>query len=345
MVVGIGSTAGDVTAELIPIAAKVYASHRRGMAIFRRWRNGTPTDLMISWRRRQINGFLQKNFPNVARWAADAAVGFLLRSTWGGKFDPAWRLDPFPSTLLSLPGSSETIIPALKDGSLTSLHGLKRFLGPRSIEFDDGTILDNVDAVICGTGYSADFSVAPFIEMSRPANYGGPEIARMWNNMFPPKYADSICMLCYSSYGKNNGFSFCDVSSMAVSNIWRGTHPLPPQDEMEREIDAHHAWVASRWRLDNQVDVSMVKQWEFQGRLHDAAGTGMDSLGWGWKGWKFWFRDPKMSYLMNNGVETAHAYRFFDTGKRKAWPGARDAIIHMNEVVKMFPIKEEKKDQ
>ena len=32
----------------------------------------------------------------------------------------------------------------------------------------------------------------------------------------------------------------------------------------------------------------------------------------------------------------------FETGKRKTWPGAREAIIHMNELVKMFPIKEEK---
>jgi dimethylaniline monooxygenase (N-oxide forming) len=49
-----------------------------------------------------------------------------------------------------------------------------------------------------------------------------------------------------------------------------------------------------------------------------------------------------MSYMMNNGVETAHAFRYFETGKRKAWPEARDAIIHINELVKVFPIKVEK---
>jgi len=114
---------------------------------------------------------------------------------------------------------------------------------------------------------------------------------------------------------------------------------------MEAHIDAHHDWVAALWRLDNKMDTSIVKTYEYQTFLHDAAGMGMKNLGWGLKGWKFWFKDPKMSYMMNNGVETAHAFRYFETGKRTAWHGAREAIIHMNELVKMFPIKEEEKEK
>ncbi|ETS74452.1 hypothetical protein PFICI_14318 [Pestalotiopsis fici W106-1] len=341
VVLGIGSTAGDIIDELLPVASQVHVSHRRGIVIVPRWNKGTPADLVVSWRKRQIGAFLQRFCPRLARWAAGVGIALLMRRIWG-TLDPAWRLAPYPSQLLSVPTSSETIIPALRDGSLTSQWGLNRFIGPRSIEFDNGTVLDDVGAVICATGYEADFDVVPFLEKSRPRNYGGDEIARLWMNMFPPCYADSMALLCYSAFGKNNGFSFCDVQSMAVSNLWRGVYPLPSRKDMEKTIDAHHEWVASCWRLDDKVDVSMVKQWEYQGWLHEAAGTGMENLGWGWKGWKFWFRDPKMSYLMNNGVETAHAFRYFNTGKRKTWPGARDAIIHMNELAKIFPLKEKK---
>jgi dimethylaniline monooxygenase (N-oxide forming) len=73
--------------------------------------------------------------------------------------------------------------------------------------------------------------------------------------------------------------------------------------------------------------------------LHDAAGTGMENLGYGWKGWKFFIHDPKMSWLMNNGVETAHAFRYFETAKRRTWEGAREAIIKANEAVKVYPLK------
>ncbi|KAI1496298.1 flavin-containing monooxygenase 9 [Biscogniauxia marginata] len=338
VVLGLGPSAEDVLAELKPVVAEMYVSHRRGMFIGKRWRNGSPVDLIITRRRRQISLFMQRNFPTMARVLGDLALSFIMRKAWGS-LDPAWRLTPFPPVSLSLPSIGQTIIPSLKDGTLTSLHGLKRFVGPKSIEFDDGTVLDDVDAVICATGYSGDFSVAPFLETSAPEGYGGPPLIRLWKNMFPPQYADSICLLCYSAYGKNNGFSFNDLISMAVSNVWRGVHPIPSRQEMDQEIEAHQKWVASRWRMDNRIDTSMVKSWEFQGFLHDAAGTGMENLGWGLKGWKFWLKDPKMYNLMNHGVETAHAFRFFETGKRKAWPGARDTIIHANKVVKIFPIK------
>lgn len=344
VVVGVSSTASDVIAALLPVASKLYMSHRRGALILPKWRKGFPPDLLSSWRRRQIAAFLQRTFPNFSRWLLDRLVGIMMKQLYG-EVDPAWGLLPPPSLSLSPRALSDHVIPALKDGSLTSLPGIKCFTGPKSIEFTDGTVVDNIDVVICATGYRADFSAAPFLEKSRPANYGGPDFVRLWMNLFPPKYADSIVMLCYSAFGKNNGFSFSDVTSMAVSNVWRGVHPTPTMEEMEKHVDSHQEWVAARWRLDHDIDTSMVKTWEYQSFLHKAAGTGMENLGWGWKGWKFWFQDPKMSYMMNNGVETAHAFRYFETGKRKAWPGARDAIIHMNELVKMFPIKEEKKAQ
>lgn len=344
IVVGVSSTASDAITALIPVASKVYMSHRRGALIVPKYRKGYPPDLMSNWRRRQIAAFLQRNFPNLSRWLADRLIALMIKQMWGD-LDPAWGLVPPPSISLSPRALNENIIPMLRDGSLTSLPGIKRFTGPNSVEFTDGTVLDGIDTVICATGYRADFDAVPFLEKSRPSNYGGPDFVRLWMNLFPPKYADSLVMLCYSALGKNNGFSFSDVTSMAVSNLWRGVHPLPTVEKMEKDVDNHQEWVASRWRLDNNIDTSMVKQWEYQSFLHTAAGTGMENLGWGWKGWKFFFQDPKMSYLMNHGVETAHAFRFFETGKRKAWPGAREAIIHMNELVKMFPIQEEKKTQ
>ncbi|KAK0707681.1 flavin-containing monooxygenase 9 [Lasiosphaeris hirsuta] len=347
VVVGLSSTAGDIVPTLMPVASKVYISHRRGAIPFRRYRNGTPNDLGITWRRRQLSQFLQRHFPTLSRRIADLTVAFLSRRAFG-PLDPAWRLEPFPSITVNLPGSFELLMPLLQDGSLTSLHGLTRFTGPRTVEFADGTVLGDVDAVVLCTGYSADWSVvAPWIETSLPqgasVEYTGPEMQRLWMNLFPARYADSAVLLCYSAFGKNNGFSFADVTAWAISNVWRGVEKLPARDEMERWIDEHQRWVAEKcWAVDDKCDISMVRQWEFQGWLHRAAGTGMDNLGWGWKGWVFWWRDRKMYGLMNDGLETAHAFRYFETGRRRTWDGARDAILHANEVVQnMFPMKED----
>lgn len=324
---------------MIPTVSKIYTSHRRGVVIVKLWRNGTPTDLLVSRSRRQTFQAIQRNFPKASQALADWGSRYLMWSTWG-ELDPAWRISPYPSAILALPSTAQHVIPSLRDGTLTSLHGVRRFVGPRAIEFEDGTVLGDIDAVVCATGYSADFDVAPFVEHGPPApDYAGPPLPRLWMNLVPPRYADSVVLLCHSTLGKNNGFSFSDVIAMAVSNIWRGVHAVPSREVMEREVDAHHEWVAARWRLDSNTDTAAVKQWEFQGFLHEAAGTGMENLGWGWKGWKFWFKDRKMYNLMNHGVETAHAFRFFETGKRKTWSGAREAIIQANKAIKVFPIK------
>ena len=328
-----------------PYANSVYASHRRGTYIMKRYRNGLPLDLSMNWSRRKVGYFLNRYFPTLAAKAADVGLRYMMRKMYGDKLDPSWGLDNAAPAFLAPHVLDDCVITLLAEGKVQSRPGISRFTGPKSVEFTDGTTLEDIDAVICCTGYGADFSLTPFIEMSAPAvdnkgkPYSGGSMARLYMNIFPPAHADSIAILAYSGFGKNNGFSFSDVTSMAISNIWRGVSAdmLPSRADMERKVDSHQAWVASRYNLFPLIDLSMVKQWEFQGFLHEAAGTGLENLGWGWKGWLFMLKDPKMSWLMNQGVETAHAFRFFETGKRKTWPGARDAIIHMNELVKAIP--------
>ena len=298
--VGLRSTAGDIVPDLAPLASKVYLSHRRGAMPFKRFTNGTPADLSITWRRRQLSQLLQRYAPWLARKVVDLAVPRVVRRLWGDELDPTWGLLPFPNIGLVLPGSFENVLPLLRDGSVQSVPGIRRFAGPRAVEFADGRVVDDVDAVVFCTGYAADFAVAPFVQTSMPAAHGyrGAPICRLYMNMFPPAYADSCVLLCYSAFGKSNGFSFADVTSLAVSNVWRGAAALPSREAMERHVDRHQAWVAGRWALEPTIDPSCVKQWEFQGWLHRAAGTGMENLGWGWKGWLFWLRDRKMSRLM-----------------------------------------------
>jgi dimethylaniline monooxygenase (N-oxide forming) len=60
VVVGMSSTASDIMNTIIPVASKVYMSHRRGGYIFPTWRKGVPGDLNVTWRRRQMVAFFQR---------------------------------------------------------------------------------------------------------------------------------------------------------------------------------------------------------------------------------------------------------------------------------------------
>lgn len=348
VIVGLSSSASELTSLLIPHVKTLRLSHRRGAYIIPIWRNNTPADLQATHRRREMGRWLGRYFPRVARWALDAGLKWYMKKVWG-QLDPKWRILPAPSAAISLPGASDVIIPLLREGKVESIQGIRRFIAPKTIELSDGTFLEDIDAVICATGYSANISVASsFLTSRRPSGYDGPSLANLYMNIFPPDYTDSMAILCYCSYCKTNGFSSNDVMSVAVSNVFRGAHRLPSKPDMIKEIHKHHDWLASVYREDKtqgSFDPNMVQGWRFNSQIHDAAGTGLEALGWGIKGWKFWWKDPKMYKMMHSGIETAHAYRFFETGKRKTWSGARDAIIKINEEAKCFPLKEEEKER
>ena len=180
VVVGMSNTTCDIVPYLVNYASKVYCSHRSGNIVGARYRNGRPGDLIVSYRKRTINWWIQERFPGLHTSLADWAVKTFAKDLPGYKTDPQWRLGSVRSITHKLPGTVDEIIPNLADGSATSLHGIKAFLGGKRVEFDNGTILEDVDAIILATGYQADFKPAPFVEMSKPSDktYGGGDIAR-----------------------------------------------------------------------------------------------------------------------------------------------------------------------
>lgn len=230
------ATAGDVAALISKQAGKLYISHRRGAWILSRYRKGLPVDLQITHFRRQVALLLQRLAPNLHSRLTEVGLRFVMRQY--GKIDPSFRIaeDVVPISL-SLVICMDSILELFREGKATSMHGIKRFLGGKRVEFTDGTVLENVDAVVCCTGYAADLGISPFLETSKPKFdgsedfYKGPSMPRLYMNIFPPKYHDSIAVLTTSTYGKSNGFSFADVVSMAISNIWRGVSQLPPRAE------------------------------------------------------------------------------------------------------------------
>lgn len=76
---------------------------------------------------------------------------------------------------------------------------------------------------------------------------------------------------------------------------------------------------------------TVVRASDWMDWVNEVAGTNLgQNLGYGLAGWKFWLSDRKFCNMLMDGLLSPHAYRLF-AGKRKAWDGARDAIIAMNK--------------
>lgn len=236
---------------------------------------------------------------------------------------PEWGLSPAPSLKHSVPIVSDEIVDALESGAVESVKGLRRVVGPRTIELEDGSRLE-VDSIILCTGYKADYSLLDSrfdpTRNTRPdwaaaSGSRGKPLPRLYQNIISLDFPDSLAFMGSVAFA-TPAFQLYDMASMALTQIWKGTSPMPPKVEMEAAVDACHAWICDLARQGN-VFPGLVKQHEWMAWANRTAGTGVDEyLGWGWKGLKFWITQPRFYNLLVSGVYSPHLYRLFP-GRRK----------------------------
>lgn len=154
--------------------------------------------------------------------------------------------------------------------------------------------------------------------------------------IFPPENADSIALL---SNVHLNGpqISGRELAAMSLAQIWAGNSKLPPREEMDVWVSQHQEWLRGKLEEVPQRFKGEMKSLEWHTFIHKMAGTEVyDHVGWSWKAWKLWWNDPVLYKAMVYGVATAHSNRLFETGKRSAWSGARQAILDVDaEVTQM----------
>ncbi|KAK6353456.1 hypothetical protein TWF696_005420 [Orbilia brochopaga] len=344
IVVGMSNSAGDVIADLVNVGSEVFASHRAGVRIIARSLEGKPpTDLRISRRISTISLKFFNAFPRIATRASEFGVEYAMKSAIGSKMRKEWRLLPAPPIQNSPPTVNDYMVDYLISDKIKSVHGIKRFLPDgTSIEMLDGEILTDIDAVVYCTGYRYDFSYLG--QDADPTFPSTPEwdaiphakitpYARLYWGIWSERYPESLAFIGPYRGHSFSAFANADLTSTAIANVWKGNYPTPTQEEMRAWCDANYRTAlktVTNWRLQSIG----CKPLELQRYLNAASGNGVnESLGWGWEGWKFWISNPRLYYLIMDGVDTSYLQRLFDVhGERgrKKWDGARDAILRAN---------------
>lgn len=340
MVVGASNTAGDTSTTLVGIASKVYLSHRNGALIVPRYlKDGTALDHGANYRMQQTVNSLEQYIPNAVGSFMEFFVNRIIRDEFGPA-DPAWNLYPAPSMKHQVPTISETLIPALRAGTITSTAAPSRITGDYDIELTDGKVVQ-VDAIIFCTGYNPNFSILgkfdPTLTDNKTYDYYTP---RLYQNIFSLDHPDSLAFIGIALVFIP-AFLMTDLSSMALAQLWstKTTSPsLPPLAEMHTWRLQHAKWVASvraTHHSGKMIKFSLPDgpwlEW-----VQRTAGTNLqENTSWfSWKAWKFWLSDWKFCSLLMGGVFTPILYRLFDSDRRKKWDGAREAIERMNENAK-----------
>lgn len=316
----------------------MYFSHRRGSIILPRVVDGQRFDKVVTWAAARLGYWINEHLPRLGKWLTDDFFRSTMQRAWG-PIEPEYRLQPADQRYADNPVTiliNDDLVPALRAGKVRSVHGIKRVIGGRKVEMEDGELLEDVDAIVACTGYHNSFDLLgdaiTFTKSTAKDGYKVPPQPDLFQNVFSLSYPDSLACLNFIAVSENTA-GCSELASMAVAQVWSGKSALPPLAEMRRQVTEHQAWFETRCLRQPVTQLpGMVRGCLWLEFVHRTAGTGLyDYLSWWtWKGFVFALTKPRLYATMAYGVNTPHLWRLFETGKRKAWEGAEEAILHAN---------------
>lgn len=293
--------------------------------------DGRAFDIATTLNMTRVFMFLSAWLPRLYNWLIDLTTTRLGRIAF--PHAPASLSQvAVPSMATTTPFIADEMYHLMQSGFCEPVPAITRVVGPRSVELRDGRVLDSLDAIIYCTGY--DLS-SPLVEPEHQPYPDPGEPARLYRGTFP-LHPDAAVRESLAFLG--HGFPFfpgliqLELVVMAVVQVWRGASSLPGLAEMERWREGWLAWRAGLLRGQEREATFYVGTVPLDDHLRWfdwAAGTGVFShFGvLSRRAWAFWWRDRELYNQCASGCFSPAVWRLFETGKRKAWAGAREQIV------------------
>ncbi|KAG6361790.1 hypothetical protein INS49_010019 [Diaporthe citri] len=336
LLIGLHATAQDVASSLLGHAAQLYVSHRNGVTLLPRYDpKGAVFDAALTLHLTKFMLFATTWFPNVLNWLLDKFMIAASKAAFP-KVSKSWNFFPAPSIATTAPLIADEIYPLLESGFCEPVTTVAKITGPRTVELKDGRVLEDIDAIIYTTGY--DLST-PFLDKEHSPHVTPGSPPYLYRGTFSlhedPKVRNSIVFLGYAAIFFP-GFVQHELIIMATSQIWCGKSSLPPLSDMKTWYRGFMVWrqnLLNRQKSEATFYTVAQPLTDHMRWLEETAGTEVfDHFGWfSRKAWSFWWNDRKLYNLCANGLFTPTIWRLFETGKRKAWPKAKEQIIRDNE--------------
>ncbi|KAI9334503.1 flavin-binding monooxygenase-like-domain-containing protein [Zopfochytrium polystomum] len=332
LVVGVGNSGLDIAAELSHHARQVVLSSRSGAWVIPRFSLfGLPSDHLSS---RAANA-LPRSITNLAiETLTRLQVGNLER--FGLK--PEHRVND-PSA--RGPSINSEILERIGAGKILVRPNLKRFTGPTSVEFEDGST-DEIDTIIYCTGYLIDH---PFLDSSilqgtnpkpstpvtptTPSSSKGSLSAqhnkiRLYKHVLPINYRNIAFIGLVQPTGSIMPVS--EMQSRWVSRVFAGapgTPPLPSPAVMESEAIAAETAAADASSPAAQASESgrerqtiFVDYVAYMDEIASLVGCKPDL-------WKLWRNKWLLAAMVTFGPAVPAQYRLEGPG---AWDGSESVI-------------------
>ncbi|XP_073332693.1 flavin-containing monooxygenase 5-like [Pagrus major] len=301
VVVGIGSSGGDIAVDISRVADKVYLSTRSGAWVVSRvGQGGLPVDMLGVSR---MDMMLQGLFPS---WSAR-----MLEKKVNNVFDHGlYGLKPKHGIFAQNAVVSDDLPARIISGRVQVKTNVREFSGS-SVVFVDGSIIDKVDVVVFATGYNYGF---PFLPSALQAKCG--YRLRLYKHVFPPALTQPTLAVVGFVHGLGAITPLAEMQARWATRVFKGLNHLPSEETMLEEIEKDTAIMHQRYACSERTPIQ-VDYIPYLDSLAEQVGVRPNIL------WLF-MKDPRLALQVLTGPCTPYQYRLTGPGQ---WAGARMAIV------------------
>ncbi|KAK5869972.1 hypothetical protein PBY51_024644 [Eleginops maclovinus] len=302
VVVGIGNSGGDIAVEISRSANKTFLSTRQGAWVIGRMSsNGLPLDMNAITR---LNNMLTLLLPKtLVNWAAERALNYKYDHTLYG-LKPSHRLlDRKPLINDDLPGR-------ILQGALVMKANLKGFKDS-GVEFEDGTVEENIDAVVFCTGYNGTFPFLPSALTDGPHG----ELT-LYKTLFPPSLVQPTLAVMGLFQTKGPIMPVVEMQARWAVKVFTGSSCLPPKEKMLEVIESERKRNMKSYPSP-QTAALQVEYIPYLDFMAEQVGVRPNLL-------TLLLTDPVLWGRIFFGPCTPYQYRLTGPGQ---WAGARQAIL------------------
>ncbi|XP_075944653.1 flavin-containing monooxygenase 5-like [Anarhichas minor] len=301
VVIGIGNSGGDIAVELSRVTKQLYLSTRRGAWILNRvGDNGLPLDLLFN----RLFDFVKSILP----FNLFSGLG---ESQLNRRFDHAlYNLKPKHRLFSQHPTVNDELPNRILSGTVQVKPNIRRFQGS-SVEFDDGSVVEDVDLVVFATGYRFSFPFLASQVVSVSENK-----ASLYKYVFPPELDRPTLAIIGLVQPLGAIMPISEMQARWATRVFKGCIKLPSVPSMLKDVQCKQETMAERY-VASQRHTIQVDYITYMDEIAELVGVRPSLL-------RLLLTDPRLGLNLMLGPCTPYQYRLRGPGK---WAGARQAIF------------------
>lgn len=301
VVIGIGNSGGDIAVELSRVTKQLYLSTRRGAWVLNRvGENGMPIDFSFN----RIFNYLRVLMP----FNFFCGIG---ERRLNQRFDHAlYNLKPKHRLFSQHPTVNDELPNRILSGTVQVKPNIRRFCGS-SVEFDDGSVVEDVDLVVFATGYKFSFPFLASQVVSVVENK-----ASLYKNVFPPELERPTLAIIGLVQPLGAIMPISEMQARWSTRVFKGHLKLPSINSMLKDIKCKREAMAKRY-VASQRHTIQVDYVVYMDEIAKLVGVKPNIL-------KALLTDPRLGLTLLFGPCTPYQFRLRGPGK---WAGARQAIF------------------